>query len=796
VAFAPDGSTLITLAPDGLLRLWDTSTWELRGRYDLRKRYGENYSTYTPLSPDGRRIALFGEVPDADRPGKRLPEVTFIDAEGREVGHLRGRGLKFSPDGSLVTLQGDTLTFWDPERLEKKLDLKASAPLRGFEAQFSKDGRLVAVPTETGRIHLWDLAAGKERAVLEGFQPGLSPDGKAVVTHLPGGTAKLWDAAGRERARFRAPPQKGLWADFSADGRYVLTWTGFALKPNGLPDVPKPRPARRDPIKPLEVRLWDAATGAELTRLPGSDKLDPFARFSPDGKTLAYRRLEADEADRHTIVLWDVAAKRERALLRTEEGALFGQFSTDGKTFFTANPTGTTLQVWDVATGRRLPDLNAPVNPMHLHFSPDGRLLAGPPVTTGTAGDGPADLLVFRLSDRPLPPPVLRGEPAKPTAAPRVEEPRRTKAGQALEDLRKESEAEDARWAAKVQGAKTPAQREEAEQLWTQALARSAARAVQVAREHRDDPAALEALEFALRRTSGGFGGPYVKVRDEALALVRKAFLRSPDVSQLLFWLGHQQTDAGYELLAQFADGNPHRVVQGRAAYVLATSLTEKADAARMLRLMPEILKLPEVREKRETLERLAQADPAALERQAEKWFERVRDKFADVTLSEHQPELLGAEAERGLFALRQLGIGKPAPDIGGEDLGGKRFQLSDYRGKVVVLIFCGGWCGPCRQMHPHLQRMVEQLADKPFALLEVNSDEDPEAVRRTMRKEKRTWRCWFDGGREGPIARRWSVHHWPTVFVLDRKGVIRYKELRDQPLEQAVQLLLKEGSR
>jgi RNA polymerase sigma factor (sigma-70 family) len=797
--FAPDGSTLITIDPNGLLRLWDTSTWELRGRYDLRKRYGENYTAYTPFAPDGRRIALFGSVADPDHPGKRLPEVTLIDTEGREVGSLKGRGLKFAPDGRLVTVEGDTLTLWDLSSPGKKLVLKAAAPLRGFEPEFSKDGRLVAAPTENGRVHLWETATGKQRAVLEGFYPFISPDGKSLLTHLPGGTVKLWDAtSGRERAVFRGPPGKGLWADFSADGRYLLTWAALALKSNGQPDVPKPGSRRKGAIKPVEARLWDAATGAEVLRLPGADNSNPdeFARFAPDGKTVAYRRLETDETDRHTIVLWDVAAGRERAVLRPKEGTQFGQFSADGKTFITADPTATTLQVWEVATGRRLPDLNAPIAPAWMHFSPDGRLLAGPPVSPGPAGAGPSDLLVFRLSDRPLPPPVLRGEPARPTPSAQVEEPRRTKAGQALEDLRKESAAEDARWTAKVQGARTPALREEAERLWTEALARSAARALAIARANWDDTAAVEALEFALRRTSGGFSGPYVKVRDEALALVRKEFLRLPAVSQVLFWLGHQQTDAAYDLLAEFAQASPHRIVQGRAAHVLATSLAEEADAVRMLRLMPEILKLPEARDKLETLQRLAQSDPEALERRAEKWFERVRDKFADVTVSEHQPELLGKEAERGLFALRQLGIGKTAPDIEGDDLDGKRFKLSHYRGKVLVLIFCGNWCGPCRQMHQHLQRMVERLAGQPFALLEVNSDEDPEAIRRTMRKEKRTWRCWFDGGKDGPIARRWDVHHWPTVFVLDAKGLIRYKELRDQPLEQAVQSLLKESRR
>jgi len=62
------------------------------------------------------------------------------------------------------------------------------------------------------------------------------------------------------------------------------------------------------------------------------------------------------------------------------------------------------------------------------------------------------------------------------------------------------------------------------------------------------------------------------------------------------------------------------------------------------------------------------------------------------------------------------------------------------------------------------------------------------------MRKEKLTWRCWFDGGREGPIARRWGVYRWPTIFVLDAKGVIRYKELRGPMLDRIVDRLMKEN--
>ena len=82
-----------------------------------------------------------------------------------------------------------------------------------------------------------------------------------------------------------------------------------------------------------------------------------------------------------------------------------------------------------------------------------------------------------------------------------------------------------------------------------------------------------------------------------------------------------------------------------------------------------------------------------------------------------------GALAEQALFELRELAVGRPAPDIEGEDADGHRFKLSDYRGKVVVLTFSGNWCGPCRAMYPQERELVARLKDRPFALLSVNTD-------------------------------------------------------------------------
>jgi peroxiredoxin len=95
--------------------------------------------------------------------------------------------------------------------------------------------------------------------------------------------------------------------------------------------------------------------------------------------------------------------------------------------------------------------------------------------------------------------------------------------------------------------------------------------------------------------------------------------------------------------------------------------------------------------------------------------------------------------------------------------------------------------------MYPHERSLVKRMEGKPFALLGINSDPKDE-LRKAMKKENITWRSWWDGGNtDGPIQRQWNIRGWPTTYVLDHKGVIRFQGVREKDMDEAVDQLLAE---
>jgi peroxiredoxin len=95
----------------------------------------------------------------------------------------------------------------------------------------------------------------------------------------------------------------------------------------------------------------------------------------------------------------------------------------------------------------------------------------------------------------------------------------------------------------------------------------------------------------------------------------------------------------------------------------------------------------------------------------------------------------------------------------------------------------------------PHERSLVKNLEDKPFALIGVNTNQyDAKKLKEAMDKEKLNWRSFAD---KGKITKQFNLVGTPTLYVLDHKGVIRYKWLGspgEKAIDAAIEKLLKEA--
>ena len=153
------------------------------------------------------------------------------------------------------------------------------------------------------------------------------------------------------------------------------------------------------------------------------------------------------------------------------------------------------------------------------------------------------------------------------------------------------------------------------------------------------------------------------------------------------------------------------------------------------------------------------------------------------------------ALVDKARYMVTKLTIGKTAPDITGGDLDGVPFKLSDYRGRVVLLVFSGEWCGICRTQYPYERLLQDVYQAWPFAMVGVESGDDPAAAKKNSSEQGLQFRRWWNGDAraDGTIAASWNVVGWPAAYLIDAQGVIRFVDLRDENLLKGVRQLLLE---
>jgi thiol-disulfide isomerase/thioredoxin len=284
------------------------------------------------------------------------------------------------------------------------------------------------------------------------------------------------------------------------------------------------------------------------------------------------------------------------------------------------------------------------------------------------------------------------------------------------------------------------------------------------------DPRAAAALCQVVQMSRSGRKD---EMHDRALAALRKDHVKggSPALRKKLKALaGRIGDDEAFAYVREVAAKNGDRTTQAWACQALVKGYEQRIRLAE---------RLEKDRAYRGEVEKVLGAAAARLTERApdnrlklRQVRKRLAKQFADV-----YPD---------------LSVGRPAPELVCEDLDGRKVKLSDLKGKVVVLDFWTTWCGYCIRMIPHERELVKRLKDRPFVLVSISADDSTEKVKRFQERTPMPWTQWYIGA-NSEVIDTWDIEGYPTILVLDHKGVIRYKDVRDKKMDEAVDTLLEE---
>lgn len=125
---------------------------------------------------------------------------------------------------------------------------------------------------------------------------------------------------------------------------------------------------------------------------------------------------------------------------------------------------------------------------------------------------------------------------------------------------------------------------------------------------------------------------------------------------------------------------------------------------------------------------------------------------------------------------LERLEEPRPAPALQLPDMKDSPASLADHRGGVVLVNFWASWCPPCLIEMPGMERLARKLEGRPFVVLAVNVGESEFKAHKALRMLNFTQPVLLD--RDGKAAKDWRVAVYPTSFIVDQEGRIRYEVL------------------
>ncbi len=166
-------------------------------------------------------------------------------------------------------------------------------------------------------------------------------------------------------------------------------------------------------------------------------------------------------------------------------------------------------------------------------------------------------------------------------------------------------------------------------------------------------------------------------------------------------------------------------------------------------------------------------------------------ESFMNGLTPEARNSVYAQYCEKALKQAKKVQPGNDAYDFVLQDINGKEYRLSDFRGNYVLLEFSASWCGWCKLEIPYLKQVYDLTKGKKFHMFTINLDKERRLWEEDVKKENLPWPVLsdlkaFDGG----VAGEYNVSGIPVIYLIDPEGKIITNELRGEKMISMIRQL------